>query len=188
MMLRPRDDMTRRCSNPSSKSRRGRSRLAWTRDIFGNHVATAHFADRAAELRFESNIRVDHAPADFRRRRYRGFCPKLSVCLCGGRLARPRTLHRGAAGRVPRTRSLERGFPRARTARPTPMSLLVDMTQTIRRTFKHVARHEKGIQDPLRTLELGQRQLSRPCDADDRGAALARNRRAVRLRISASCR
>ena len=29
------------------------------------------------------------------------------------------------------------------------------MTQTIRRTFKHVARHEKGTQDPIRTLKLG---------------------------------
>ena len=29
------------------------------------------------------------------------------------------------------------------------------MTQTIRRTFKHVSRHEKGIQDPVRTLNLG---------------------------------
>ena len=32
--------------------------------------------------------------------------------------------------------------------------LLVDMTQTIKRTFKHVARHEKGIQHPVRTLKL----------------------------------
>ena len=29
------------------------------------------------------------------------------------------------------------------------------MTQTIRRTFRHVARHEKGIQDPIRTIALG---------------------------------
>jgi transglutaminase-like putative cysteine protease len=33
--------------------------------------------------------------------------------------------------------------------------LLVSMTQTIRRTFKHAARHEKGIQDPIETLRLG---------------------------------
>ena len=29
------------------------------------------------------------------------------------------------------------------------------MTQAMRRTFKHVTRHQKGVQDPLRTLELG---------------------------------
>jgi len=33
--------------------------------------------------------------------------------------------------------------------------LLVDMTRTIRRTVKHVSRHEKGIQAPVRTLNLG---------------------------------
>ena len=32
--------------------------------------------------------------------------------------------------------------------------LLVGMTQTIRRTFRHVARHEKGIREPIQTLEL----------------------------------
>ena len=31
-------------------------------------------------------------------------------------------------------------------------ALLVDMTESIRRTFGHVARHEEGIQDPLRTI------------------------------------
>ena len=33
--------------------------------------------------------------------------------------------------------------------------LLGDMTRTIRRTFKHVARHEKGTQAPAWTLKLG---------------------------------
>ena len=33
--------------------------------------------------------------------------------------------------------------------------MLVDMTRTIRQTFGHVARREKGIQDPIRTIALG---------------------------------
>ena len=41
------------------------SQLSWKRDVFGNHVATARFSDRASELRFESTIRLDHAPAGF---------------------------------------------------------------------------------------------------------------------------
>jgi len=35
------------------------SQLTWTRDIFGNQVATARFGEWASELRFESTIRVD---------------------------------------------------------------------------------------------------------------------------------
>jgi hypothetical protein len=61
---------TRRCSTPSSKSRQRRA-TDLTQDIFGNHVATARFAERASELR-SSAIRLDHAPADSRRR-YRDF-------------------------------------------------------------------------------------------------------------------
>ena len=34
-------------------------------------------------------------------------------------------------------------------------ALLVNMTQTIRRTFRHVARHEKGVQEPVRTIAVG---------------------------------
>jgi transglutaminase-like putative cysteine protease len=34
-------------------------------------------------------------------------------------------------------------------------ALLLEMTQTIHRTFRHVPRHEKGIQDPGRTIALG---------------------------------
>ena len=33
--------------------------------------------------------------------------------------------------------------------------LLVDLTQTINRNFKHVSRHEKGTRDPTKTLQLG---------------------------------
>jgi hypothetical protein len=34
--------------------------------MFGNHVATASFAEPASELHFESTIRLDHVPAAFR--------------------------------------------------------------------------------------------------------------------------
>jgi transglutaminase-like putative cysteine protease len=34
-------------------------------------------------------------------------------------------------------------------------ALLVDLTLTIKQTFTHVTRHEKGIQDPLLTLQIG---------------------------------
>ena len=33
--------------------------------------------------------------------------------------------------------------------------LLLNLTRTIKQTFTYVARHEKGIQDPLLTLEIG---------------------------------
>src|SRR5687768_2819012 len=67
MMLRPRDDDDQKMLECALDITPEPSQLAWTRDCFGNHVATARFASRSSELRFESTIRLDHAPA--------GFCP-----------------------------------------------------------------------------------------------------------------
>ena len=66
MMLRPRDDDDQKVIEAELDITPRPRRLAWTRDSLGNHVATAHFGDRACELRFVSTIRLDHAPADFR--------------------------------------------------------------------------------------------------------------------------
>ena len=66
-------------------------------------------------------------------------------------------LERFMPGRRPRSAELDRwsaNFFRADGSADTH-DLLVDMTRTIRRTFKHVARHEKGIQESGTTLNLG---------------------------------
>jgi len=66
MMLRPRDDDDQKVRESELEITPEASQLTWTQDVFGNHVTTARFADRASELRFKSTIRVDHAPAGFR--------------------------------------------------------------------------------------------------------------------------
>src|ERR1700674_1519260 len=65
MMLRPRDDGDQNVLESELEITPEPSQLSWTRDIFGNHVATARFPNRASELRFESAIRPDHSPAGF---------------------------------------------------------------------------------------------------------------------------
>ena len=66
MMLRPRDDDDQKVIESELEITPSPRQLAWTKDGFGNHVAIAHFNDRAHELRFASSIRLDHAPGDFR--------------------------------------------------------------------------------------------------------------------------
>ncbi|MGO9699813.1 MAG: transglutaminase N-terminal domain-containing protein [Xanthobacteraceae bacterium] len=66
MMLRPRDDDDQKVIESELEITPSPKQLAWTRDSFGNHVATAYFGDRACELRFATSIRLDHAPGDFR--------------------------------------------------------------------------------------------------------------------------
>jgi transglutaminase-like putative cysteine protease len=66
MMLRPCDD-DQQVLETKLEITPEPSQLTWTRDMFGNHVARARFANRASELRFESVIRLHHARRDVRR-------------------------------------------------------------------------------------------------------------------------
>jgi transglutaminase-like putative cysteine protease len=153
MMLCPRDDDDQKVLKFEIEITPQPIRFSATRDGFGNHVAIAHFAQRASELRFESAIRVDHAPGTFRAADIGDFARILPfdyVAEDWPRLARfmqPLSRHPGLARWVAR-------FLREDGSADTH-ELLIAMTETIRRTFKHVARHEKGTQDPLQTLTLG---------------------------------
>ena len=152
MMLSPRDDDDQIVLESELEITPAPSQISWTRDIFGNHVATARFAERASELRFESTMRLHHAPTDFRAAAIEDFArshpfayveedrPGLACFLTP--LSPHPQLDRWAAA-----------FLREDGSADT-RKLLVDMTRAINRTFKHMARHEKGIQDPVRTLEL----------------------------------
>jgi len=66
MMLRPRDDEDQTVIHSEIEITPKPAQLDWTLDALGNHVVTAEFADRAAELRFVSTNRIDHKPAVFR--------------------------------------------------------------------------------------------------------------------------
>jgi transglutaminase-like putative cysteine protease len=153
MMLRPRDDDDQKVLEFELKITPRPSRLSSSRDIFGNHVAVARFAERAAELCFESNIQVDHAPGAFRAAdidefaRIHPFSYTAEMQVALARFLRPLCCH-------PRLAGWAAAFLRHYGSTDT-RELLVEMTETIRRTFKHVARHEKGTQDPLQTLTLG---------------------------------
>jgi transglutaminase-like putative cysteine protease len=62
MMLRPRDSYDQRLIEARLTIDPEPSELIWMHDVFGNCVAIARFAHRAAELRFDSLIRLDHSP------------------------------------------------------------------------------------------------------------------------------
>jgi transglutaminase-like putative cysteine protease len=153
MMLRPRDDDDQRVLESELEIKPKPTRVAWTQDVFGNHVATAHFAKRASQLRFESTVRVDHVPVGFLAADIEDFARTYPFAY--GAEDAP-GLARFIAPLSP-SAELDRWaarFLRADGSADTH-ELLVDMTQTVRQTFRHLARHEKGTQDPIRTLKLG---------------------------------
>jgi transglutaminase-like putative cysteine protease len=152
MMLRPRDDEDQKVLESRLEITPGPSHLAWTQDIFGNHVAIARFAERASELRFESSIRVGQVPSGFRAADITEFARTYPFAYPAedrpdhAHFATPPSAH-------PRLDRWAASFLRVDGSADTH-EVLVGMTQTIRRAFKHVTRHEKGTLDPIQTLKL----------------------------------
>jgi transglutaminase-like putative cysteine protease len=152
MMLHPRDDHDQTVLDSALDITPSPSEISWTRDRFGNHVATAHFNERARELRFESRIRIDHVPAAFRAADIEDFARLYPFAYAAPE--RPRLARFMASRPVhAKVERWARSFLRADGDAGTH-ALLVGMTRTIGRTFKHRARHEKGVQVPAHTLTL----------------------------------
>jgi transglutaminase-like putative cysteine protease len=153
MMLRPRDDDDQKLLESELRITPEPSQLTWTKDIFGNHVATACFAERASELRFNSTMHLDHVPGDFHAADIDDFARTYPFAYATedrsdlARFIAPVSPHweldRWAAKFLRQDGSAD------------TRELLVDLTRTINQNFKHVARHEKGTQDPIKTLKLG---------------------------------
>jgi transglutaminase-like putative cysteine protease len=153
MMLRPRDDEDQKIIATELEITPRPKQLAWARDSFGNHVATAQFGGRARELRFVSKIRLDHRSRDFSAASMEEFAQTYPFAYPQEdrpsleRFMEPLSPH-------PAIDRWSTTFFRKDGSADTHQ-LLCEMTQTIRRTFKHVSRHEKGIQDPVSTLDIG---------------------------------
>jgi transglutaminase-like putative cysteine protease len=153
MMLRPRDDDDQKVLQSELEITPTPREVAWARDGFGNHVAIAHFADRAAELRFVSRIHLDHAPAGFDAADIADYARVYPFSYPAQEWPGLQRFIMPLLLRPELARWSDQFFRKDGSAETH--ALLVDMTRTIRRSFKHVARHESGVQDPLRTIALG---------------------------------
>jgi transglutaminase-like putative cysteine protease len=155
MMLRPRESPDQRLLESKLEITPKPANLRWAQDVFGNHVAIARFAGRADTLRFDSTSRLDHSPADL-------------VDIDIEDFARSYPFVYGAEDMPDLVRFLERHssdpdhqidrWARAllrKGGSTNTRALLVSLTRTINQTFTYVARHEKGVQDPLVTLKIG---------------------------------
>ena len=153
MMLRPRDDGGQTVLRSGIAITPEPTCIDWTHDDFGNYVAIARFAERAAELRVDCTIDVDHVSVPFN-----------AADIAKGARSYPFAYSAGEANDL--ARYLTQPSPQPELARwaagflrddgsADTHTLLIDMTKHIRRTFKHEARHQKGTRDPVETLALG---------------------------------
>lgn len=152
MMLAPRDDSDQRLLDLTVDIDPQPSDLRWSRDVFGNRVAVAHFCERAATLRFESVMRVEHSLTEVAEsdiedsaRSYPFTYPQEDL---------PHLAHfieRQCADPGGKIKEWAQGFLKSDAPTPT-RALLVGMTERIHERFDYTTRHEKGVQDPLVTL------------------------------------
>ena len=160
MMLRPREGHDQRVLESELEITPRPSNLRWIRDVFGNHVAIARFAGRADVLRFESTTCLDHSPADILDMDIEDF-------------ARTYPFIYGAEDMPDLVRFVERHSPdpdhqvdqwvRALLRKGESINtrtLLVNLTRTIKQTFTHVTRHQKGISGPAPHPPDRKRELS----------------------------
>jgi transglutaminase-like putative cysteine protease len=153
VMLRPRDDGDQRVLEAALDIAPAPSQLVWTRDWFGNHVAIARFAETAAELRFESSMRVEPAATEFAAD---AIAPPAGRYPFAYSKDERSALHRYLA--PPREREVlaawAHRFLDAGGGADT-RALLLALNSAIDRDFGHMTRHEKGTQNAAQTLSLG---------------------------------
>jgi transglutaminase-like putative cysteine protease len=156
MMLRPRDSYDQRLLETSLEITPQPADLRWVHDVFGNCVAIARFSGRAAELRFESVIRLDHSATnalDFQIEEHATRYP-----FGYGADDMPDLLRLIERQYLDPEREIDRWsrqFLRQDGKSVGTTDMLAAMTHAIHRDFAYVARGESGVQDPIKTLKIG---------------------------------
>jgi transglutaminase-like putative cysteine protease len=152
ILFRPRDSFDQRLLSSQLLITPEPVEIRWLHDVFGNAVALANFDSTASQLRFETNITLDHTshhaldfPIEKAAAKYPfaydpDDLPDLEPYI--------RRHHRDPQGEVERwARKFLGGGPSIDTA-----SLLMTITYSIKEQFKYVRRPSHGTQDPLTTL------------------------------------
>jgi transglutaminase-like putative cysteine protease len=155
MMLRPHESHDQRLLESRLEITPKPTNLRWTQDVFGNHVAIARFTGRAETLRFDSTMRLDHSSADVVDMDIEDFARNYPFVY--GAKDMPdlvRFIERQSLDSHYQLDQWVRAFL-GKGGSTNMLALLVNLTRTIQQTFTHMARHEKGIQDPLLTLKIG---------------------------------
>ncbi|HVJ40447.1 MAG TPA: transglutaminase family protein [Dongiaceae bacterium] len=154
LMFRPRDSYDQRLLEATLKVEPAPDSLHWIHDVFGNCVALVGISRPAAELRFETRIRLDHMPQ-----------VPLDLQIDAAALTYPFTYDPDEIADLERT--MQRHYPDAadevgqwsrqfvRIGQPTDTGhLLMTLCCAIQEGFSYSRRLEGGTQTPATTLQL----------------------------------
>ena len=130
--------------------------LRWLHDVFANSVAVARFAGRAATLRFESDVRMEHIPMDADSVAIEEYARRYPFTYSSEDMPDLlRSIERGHHDPYRIVDDWARRFVR-QDGQTDTLTMLAEITSTIRRTFTYIARQEMGTQTPVETLQKRQ--------------------------------
>ncbi|MBR0565911.1 transglutaminase family protein [Azoarcus sp. L1K30] len=129
--------------------------LRWIHDVFGNSVLVATFADKAAELMFESTFVAEHYPAAPDVDMVEAYAERL-----------PFSYEASEIPDLARCNERQYGDPEHRVdawvrqvcadaGTDRTLDVLIAITHAIKAQFTYEARDEEGTRSPVETLELG---------------------------------
>ncbi|KEQ08355.1 transglutaminase family protein [Pseudorhizobium pelagicum] len=154
LLFRPRDSFDQRLLSAHLDVRPRPDHVRWIHDVFGNCIALVTVSGSARELRFETNISLDHTPqvaVDFQiddeARTYPfAYDPEEAFDL-------QRTMQRHYPDPDDEVGKWARRF--TRIGQPTETGhLLMTLCNAIHESFTYARRSEHGTQAPLETLAL----------------------------------
>ena len=187
MMFRPRDSHDQRLIDARLDITPEPAQMRWIHDVFGNCVALARFDGRASR----AALREHDSARPLRRSNVLGLrgpsrrCADLSLRLRRRGDARPDARRSSAAYPDPNGEIDRWARKFLRPGRPTPTRDAAEpLTHAIREGFTYTRRSRARHAGPAGDAASGPRHLPRLRAADDRGGALARPRRALRVRLS----
>ncbi len=154
LMYRPRDSYDQRLLSSRLEVSPTPSQVRWLHDVFGNCVTRLTFDRPAAELRFETRIRLDHTPLaapdfqiDDEALHYPfAYDPDEAADLAG-------TIRRHYPDDADEVGRWARQFVSAR-GRTDTGTLLMTLCYAIHESFVYRRRTEPGTQPPVLTLRL----------------------------------
>ena len=161
LMFRPRDSHDLRLLAATLTISPPAASIRWLHDVFGNSVAIAEFALDATELRFQSDITVEHYAIDYPDFPIEPYARTYPFSYSNNEfpdLARTIERHYADPGHKVDTWARQFATPErgAATGLVDTQSMLERMMWAIKTDFTYVARDVEGTQRPVDTLTLGQ--------------------------------
>ncbi len=156
IMVRPRESYDQRLIEARLDISPEPADLRWLHDVFGNSVALARFDRRATMLRVESVVRLDHAPLASSQVQVEDYARLFPFTYSSEDM--PDLLRSIERQHLDPGRLIDnwaRKFVNDDASTDT-VAMLSAITTQIRREFTYVARHEKGTQTPIETLQKRQ--------------------------------